>query len=417
MNKELLKKSAYESEIPDALALMELETTFGAHNYSPLPVILSKAQGVWVWDIHGKKYLDCLASYSAVNHGHRHPKIIQALQDQLNQITITSRAFHHDKFGIFCQKLAEFCHMEQVLPMNTGAEAVETAIKIVRRWGYHIKKVTPNQAEIIVCENNFHGRTTTIVGFSSDPISNDGFGPKTPGFTQIPFNDLDALQRAITPNTVGFLMEPIQGEAGVIVPTPGYLRNVKEICQQHQVLLITDEIQTGFGRTGKTFAFEHDQVFPDILCVGKALGGGIYPVSAALTSRFIMDVITPGSHGSTFGGNPLACAVGLAAMQVLDEEQLVDRSAKNGAYFLKRLKEIQSPIIREVRGKGLMIGVEFSKKFGSCRPIAVELMKQGILVKDTHESTIRFTPPLVIDREIIDWALEVIEKVIHSAFS
>lgn len=396
-------------------ALIELENRYGAHNYHPLPVILTRGEGVWVWDMNQKKYLDCLACYSAVNQGHRHPKILQALEDQLNQITLTSRAFHHDKLGLFCKRLAEFSGMEQVLPMNTGAEAVETALKIARRWGYQIKKVPPNQAEIIVCENNFHGRTTTIVGFSSDPTSYGDFGPATPGFIKIPFNDPEALERAITQNTVGFLVEPIQGEAGIIVPSEGYLNLVKEICQRRDVLLIADEIQTGFGRTGKRFAFEHDQIHPDILCVGKALGGGVYPVSAAITSREIMKVITPGSHGSTFGGNPLACAVGLASMQVIIDEHLAERSAKNGAYFLKRLQEIRSNSIKEVRGKGLLIGLEFTKSFGPCRPVVIELMKQGILAKDTHESTIRFAPPLIIEPETIDWAVSLIEKTINSA--
>uniref|UniRef100_A0A7V4E568 Ornithine aminotransferase n=1 Tax=candidate division WOR-3 bacterium TaxID=2052148 RepID=A0A7V4E568_UNCW3 len=387
---------------------------YSAHNYHPLPVVLSKGEGVWVWDVEGKKYLDCLSAYSAVNQGHRHPKIINALIEQANKITLTSRAFHNDKMGAFLKKLCEVAGFDKALPMNTGAEAVETAIKTARKWGYLKKKVEEDKAEIIVCENNFHGRTITIISFSSEPQYRFGFGPFTPGFKMIPFGDAEALEKAITPNTVGFLVEPIQGEGGVIVPPEGYYRAVREITKKHNVLLMADEIQTGFGRTGTLFAMDREGVKPDILIVGKALGGGVYPVSAILANEDVMDVFRPGDHGSTFGGNPLAAAVAMAAIDVIIEERLPERAEELGNYFMNRLREINSPYVKEVRGRGLLIGVEIKKEYGSARPFCEKLMELGILAKETHDQVIRFAPPLVITKEEIDWALERIEKVLKA---
>ncbi|MEO0241688.1 MAG: ornithine--oxo-acid transaminase [candidate division WOR-3 bacterium] len=385
---------------------------YSAHNYHPLPVVLSKGERVWVWDVEGNKYLDCLSAYSAVNQGHRHPKIISALIEQAGRITLTSRAFHNDKMGPFLKKLCEISGFDKALPMNTGAEAVETAIKAARKWGYLKKKVEDDKAEIIACENNFHGRTTTIISFSTEPQYRFGFGPFTPGFKIIPYGNAEALEKAITPNTVGFLVEPIQGEGGVIVPPEGYYRRIREITKKHNVLLIADEIQTGFGRTGTLFAMDREGVKPDILVVGKALGGGVYPVSAILANDDVMDVFKPGDHGSTFGGNPLAAAVGLAALEVIIEEKLPERAEELGNYFMRRLREINSPYVKEVRGRGLLIGVEIKKEYGPARPFCEKLMKLGILAKETHEQTIRFAPPLVITKEEIDWALERIEKVL-----
>ncbi len=387
---------------------------YSAHNYHPLPVVLSKGEGVWVWDVEGKKYLDCLSAYSAVNQGHRHPKIINALIEQANRITLTSRAFHNDKMGAFLKKLCEVAGFDKALPMNTGAEAVETAIKTARKWGYLKKKVEEDKAEIIVCENNFHGRTITIISFSTDPQYRFGFGPFTPGFKVIPFGDAEALEKAITPNTVGFLVEPIQGEGGVIVPPDGYYKAIREITKKHNVLLMADEIQTGFGRTGTLFAMDREGVKPDILIVGKALGGGVYPVSAILANNDVMDVFRPGDHGSTFGGNPLAAAVGMAAIDVIIEERLPERAEELGNYFMKRLREINSPYVKEVRGRGLLVGVEIKKEYGTARPFCEKLMELGILAKETHDQVIRFAPPLVITKEEIDWALERIEKVLKA---
>jgi len=389
---------------------MELDTTYGAHNYHPIPVVISKAKGIHVWDPEGRKYIDMLSCYSALNQGHRHPKVIKAAKKQLDLVTLTSRAFHNDKLGPFLKKLTRVTGMEMALPMNTGAEAVETGIKVARRWAYRKKMVPEGQAEIIVCANNFHGRTTTIVGFSSDEDSRDGFGPFTPGFKVIPYNDVQALEAAITPNTAAFLVEAIQGEAGVIVPSEGYLKQVREICTKNNVLLMLDEIQTGFCRTGKMFCFQHEGIKPDILLVAKALGGGIMPISAVLTSKEIMSVFTPGSHGSTFGGNPLACAVGEAALDVLIDEKLDKRAAKHGAYFMKRLKELQNPFFKEVRGKGLLIAVELTKDAGPARKHTEALMRNGLLAKETHDTTIRFAPPLIIKKEEIDEAIEIIKK-------
>jgi len=391
---------------------MELETTYGAHNYHPIPVVIAKAKGVYVWDPEGKKYIDMLSCYSALNQGHRHPKIISAAKKQLDLVTLTSRAFHNNKLGPFLKKLTKVTGMEMALPMNTGAEAVETGIKVARRWAYRKKMVPEGQAEIIVCENNFHGRTTTIVGFSSDEDSRTGFGPFTPGFKVIPYNDVPALEAAITPNTAAFLVEAIQGEAGVIVPSEGYLKQVREICTKNNVLLMLDEIQTGFCRTGKMFCFQYEGIKPDILLVAKALGGGIMPISAVLTSKEIMSVFTPGSHGSTFGGNPFACAIGTAALDVLIDEKLDKRSAKLGAYFMKRLKEMKNPLFKEVRGKGLLIAVELTKDAGPARKHTEALMRNGLLAKETHDTTIRFAPPLIIKKEEIDTAIDIIKKTI-----
>ncbi|HEX9907771.1 MAG TPA: ornithine--oxo-acid transaminase [Thermoplasmata archaeon] len=391
---------------------MRLDQTYGAHNYHPLPVVISKARGVWVWDVEGKKYIDMLSSYSAINQGHLHPKIVKAATDQMKRVTLTSRAFSNDRMGKFLKKLCEVSGMQMALPMNTGAEAVETAIKLARRYAHERMGIAEAEGEIIVCENNFHGRTTTIISFSSDPDSRKGYGPYTPGFVMIPYNDLEAFRKAINKKTIGILVEPIQGEAGINVPSQGYLKGLREICDEKGVLLILDEIQTGFARTGKMFAYMHEGIKPDILCVGKALGGGLYPVSAALSTRKIMSVFTPGSHGSTFGGNPLAAAIGSASLDVLVKEKLADRSRRRGAYFVKRLGGIKSPKIKEIRAKGLLIGVEFHLKPGeTVRPICEKLMEKGVLAKDTHEKTIRFAPPLVISEEEIDWAIERIKPV------
>ncbi len=387
---------------------------YSAHNYHPLPVVLCKGERVWVWDVEGKKYLDCLSAYSAVNQGHRHPKIINALIEQAQRITLTSRAFHNDKMGPFLKKLCEVSGFDKALPMNTGAEAVETAIKAARKWGYLKKGVEDGKAEIIVCENNFHGRTTTVISFSTEPQYRFGFGPFTPGFKVIPYGDAEALEKAITQNTVGFLVEPIQGEGGVIVPPEGYYRAIREITKKHNVLLMADEIQTGFGRTGTLFAMDREGVKPDILIVGKALGGGVYPVSAILANDDVMDVFKPGDHGSTFGGNPLAAAVGLAALEVIVEEKLAERSEELGNYFMQKLREMNSPYVKEVRGRGLLIGVEIKKEHGSARPFCERLMELGILAKETHDQVIRFAPPLVITKEEIDWALGIIEKVLKA---
>ena len=400
------------TETKSSQQYMDLENTYGAHNYHPIPVVISKAEGVWVWDPEDRKYMDCLSSYSAVNQGHRHPKIIKALNDQANRVTLTSRAFHNDMLGPYLKRLTEYTQMDVALPMNTGAEAVETAIKIARKWGYDKKGVADNQAEIITCEENFHGRTTTIVGFSTDPIARDGFGPATPGFKIIPYNDTDALEAAITENTVGFLVEPIQGEAGVKVPDPGYLKKVKEICEKHNVLLMLDEVQTGFCRTGKTFAWMHENTKPDILMVGKALGGGVYPVSAALASKDIMSVIGPGEHGSTFGGNPVACAVATAALDVLVDENLDEKSEVLGERFRKGLRELGSDKITEIRGMGLLNAIDIDTGAGKARVYTEKLKDLGVLAKETHESTIRFAPPLIIDEDQIDWLVETIGKAL-----
>jgi len=394
---------------------IDLEEQYGAHNYQPLDVVLNRGQGIWVWDVEDNKYLDCLASYSAVNQGHCHPAIIRTMIEQGQKLTLTSRAFRNDQLGLFYEELCELTNSHKVLPMNSGAEAVETVIKAVRKWGYQVKGVPSDQAEIIVCTNNFHGRTITIVGFSSEEKSREGFGPFTPGFKTIPFGNAEALAETITPNTVGFLVEPIQGEAGVIIPPEGYLREAKSICEENNIVLITDEIQTGLGRTGKLLAEEHDGIESDITLIGKALSGGFYPISAVLSNTEVLGVLRPGEHGSTFGGNPLACAVARTALKVIIEENMIENALKIGDYFLSRLKEIESPYIKEVRGRGLMIGVELIPDAGGARSFCEKLMNKGLLCKETHENTIRFTPPLTIKKKEIDWALERIEPVLTEA--
>lgn len=389
---------------------VKLTEKFSARNYHPLPVVLTKGKGVWVWDVEGNKYLDMLSAYSALNQGHCHPHIAKAIKNQVTKITLTSRAFHNDQMGLFLKKLCTVTNYEKALPMNSGAEAVETAIKVARKWGYLKKKVARNRAEIIVCENNFHGRTTTIVGFSSEKQYRDGFGGFTPGFKMIPYNKPTALARAISKNTVAFLFEPIQGEGGVIVPDNGYLKECQRICKKHHVLLIADEIQTGLGRTGKLFACDYEKVRPDIAIIGKALSGGYYPVSAILCDNRIMNVLYPGDHGSTFGGNPLASAISIAALEVIVKERLPQRSHRLGTWFMNELRKINSPIIKEVRGKGLLIGVELKKK---ARKYCERLMDLGILAKETHEMVVRFAPPLVIKKKELQWALARIKKVLH----
>jgi len=391
--------------------LIALEDKYGAHNYHPLDIVIAKAEGVWVYDVGGQRYLDCLSAYSAVNQGHCHPKILAALKEQAGKVTLTSRAFRNDKLPLFCEKLAKLSNMEMVLPMNSGAEAVETALKAARKWGYKIKGIPDGQAEIIVCADNFHGRTTTIVGFSTEDQYLDGFGPFTPGFKVIPFGDADALENAVSSNTCAFLVEPIQGEAGINIPPTGYLSRVQEICKQNNALFMVDEIQSGLGRAGRMFAFQYEEVTPDLIIIGKALSGGFLPVSAVLSSEEILGVFNPGDHGSTFGGSPLACATALAALEVIEEEGLVDRADKLGASFLERLKTIESPHIVDIRGKGLFIGVELDTK---ARPYCEALKKEGLLCKETHENVLRFAPPLVISEEDLDWAFERIKKVIEN---
>lgn len=388
---------------------IELTQTYGANTYRPLDVVVHKGDGVWVYDVEGNKYLDCLSAYSALNQGHAHPAIRQAAIDQMNRVTLTSRAFRNDQLGPFLKELCELMGYEKALPMNSGAEGVETAIKAARKWGYKVKGVPKDQAEIIVCEGNFHGRTTTIVGFSSEAQYREDFGPFTPGFVMIPYGDIGALEAAITPNTVGFLVEPIQGEGGVRVPPEGYLREAAEICRRHNVLLMTDEIQTGLGRTGRLLASEHEDVRPDVMILGKALSGGFYPVSAVLSDNEVLGLMRPGDHGSTFGGNPLGAAIARSALKVIVDEKLVERAEEMGAYFMGRLERVESEHIKEVRGKGLLIGVELNK---SARPFAEALQKKGVLAKETHDTVLRFAPPLVITREEIDWAMERIEAVL-----
>jgi ornithine--oxo-acid transaminase len=389
---------------------IDLEESYGAHNYHPLDVVVVRAEGVWVYDAEGKRYLDCLAAYSAVNQGHCHPRILQALMEQARKVTLTSRAFRNDQLPLLYKELHELTGFDMALPMNSGAEAVETAIKTARKWGYNVKGIPENKAEVIVCANNFHGRTITIISFSTDQQYRDGFGPLTPGFKIIPFGDAHALREAITPYTCAFLVEPIQGEAGIIIPPEGFLTEVAEICRKNRVLLIADEIQSGLGRTGKLFAYMHEGVTPDVLIVGKALSGGFYPVSAVLASREILRVYKPGDHGSTFGGNPLGCAVARTALRVLVEEKMVERSREMGGYFLERLKNLRSPDLGEVRGKGLWIGIELRSL---ARPYCEALKEEGVLCKETHDRVIRIAPPLVITREEIDWAFDRIKKVIE----
>ncbi len=391
--------------------IIEQTLTWGAHNYHPLEVVVSKAQGCWVEDPEGNRYLDMLAAYSAVNQGHLHPRIIGALVEQAGRVTLTSRAFHNDKLGPFLEQLARLSGFEKVLPMNTGAEAVETGIKAARKWGEKVKGVPAGEGEIITFEGNFHGRTTTIVGFSSDAQTRDGFGPFTPGFVSVPYGDIDALAAAMNERTVAVLAEPIQAEGGILVPPEGYLQKMRALCDQHNVLMYLDEIQTGLGRTGKMFCFEHAGIRPDLVSVGKALGGGVFPVSALLADDKVMSVFNPGDHGSTFGGNPLGAAVAMAALDVLIDEGLVARAQELGEYTFKRLRAIDSPHIAEVRGKGLLIGIEVPVSSGVAKPFCKKLMKRGLLCKETHEQVIRLAPPLVIEKSELDWALDQIEAV------
>jgi ornithine--oxo-acid transaminase len=392
-----------------AAELIELEERLGAHNYHPLDVVVRRAEGVWVEDVDGRRYLDCLAAYSALNQGHRHPAILQALIDQAQRVTLTSRAFRNDQLPLLYADLVELTGIESVLPMNSGAEAVETAIKAARKWGYTKKGIPADRAEIVVCENNFHGRTTTVISFSTDAQYREGFGPLTPGFRIIPFGDAAALRAAIGRNTCAFLVEPIQAEAGILIPPDGYLAEAAEICRRNDVLFIADEIQTGLGRTGRTLACEHDGVKPDGLLLGKALAGGFYPVSAFLARRDVMDVFRPGDHGSTFGGNPLGCAVARAALRVLREERLAERSAELGAWLVERLRRMRSPRVKEVRGRGLLVGIELTEP---ARRACEALKDEGVLCKETHDRVLRIAPPLVIRREELDWAVERIERVL-----
>ncbi len=392
-----------------------LEERYGAHNYHPLDIVITRGEGVWVYDVDGKKYLDCLSAYSALNQGHCHPRIQKALIEQSKKITLTSRAFRNDQLPFLYKELTELCGMEVALPMNSGAEAVETAIKTARKWGVLKKGVRDGMQEIIVCENNFHGRTTTIISGSTDQQYRDHFGPLTPGFVIVPYGDAKALENAITPNTVAFLVEPIQGEAGILMPPKGYLAAASEICRKSNVLYIMDEIQTGLGRTGKMFAYQHEvNVQPDMLIVGKALSGGFYPVSAVVAKRDVLGVFKPGDHGSTFGGNPLACAIAREALRVIVDEKLADRSAEMGHYFKERLQTVKSKHIKEVRGKGLFIGVELFAAAGGARRFCVALKEEGILCKETHENVIRFAPPLVIQREEVDWAFDRVKKILET---
>jgi ornithine--oxo-acid transaminase len=395
-------------------ALLAEVDEYSAHNYHPLPVVLDRGEGVWVWDVEGKRYMDMLSGYSALNQGHRHPAIVAAATEQLDKLTLTSRAFHNDQMGPFLKELCEATGFERALPMNTGAEAVETAIKMIRKWGYKVKGVAPEKAEIIVCENNFHGRTTTIVGFSSEEQYRDGFGPFTPGFKLIPYGDADALEAAITENTVGFLFEPLQGEGGVIVPPRGFISRARELCTQHGVALMSDEIQTGLGRTGRLFCCDWESVRPDVLIVGKALGGGLYPVSAAIADEEFMNVFNPGDHGSTFGGNPLGAAIGRASLRVVLDEKLSERSDELGTWFTQQLSNIDSPHVQEIRGQGLMIGVEIKESSGTARPFCEALEEKGVLAKETHHQVLRFAPPLTITQEELEFALEQATDVLSA---
>lgn len=394
--------------------LIDKEKQVSAHNYSPLPVVMSRANGVWMYDVEGKKYLDMLSAYSAVSHGHCHPRMVKVLHEQSQKLCLSSRAFYTEVLGPFLEKLCSVSKMDQALPMNSGAEAVETAIKGARRWGYQIKRIPENLAEIIVCERNFHGRTSGIISFSSEPSYKKGFGPFMPGFKTIPYSDAKALKEAITPNTCAFLVEPVQGEGGIYVPSPGWLKEVEKICRENRVLLIVDEIQSGLGRTGKWFASNYEDIQPDGMTIGKALGGGVFPISALVGKKELMDVFTPGSHGSTWGGNALAAAVGLEALTILEEEHLIERSAKLGIHLLSRLKGLKSPLIKEVRGIGLWAGVEIDPQKARARTICEMLVKRGVLSKETHETVIRFAPPLVIEQSEIDWGIEQLTWVLEN---
>lgn len=399
----------------DTQRYIAIEDTYNAHNYKPLDVVLSQGEGVWVWDVEGRKYLDCLSAYSALNQGHGHPRILRALVEQAANLTLTSRAFRNDQLPLFAKELCELTGYEMMLPMNSGAEAVETAIKMARKWGYEVKGVQDERAEILGCQGNFHGRTTTVISFSSSEEYRDGFGPFTPGFRTIPYGEPSALESAIQANTAAFLFEPIQGEGGVVVPPPGYLKAVREICSRHKVLMMADEIQTGLGRTGQLMACDWEEVRPDVLILGKALSGGFYPVSAVLASREVLGVFGPGDHGSTFGGNPLASAVAREALKVIVEEGLAERAQELGAYFMQRLTSIESRYIRQVRGKGLLIGVVLKPEAGGARRFCQALKELGVLCRETHEHVIRFAPPLVIEKDEVDWVVERVEEVVREA--
>jgi ornithine--oxo-acid transaminase len=390
----------------------ELIDRYSARNYAPLPVVISRGQGAWVEDVEGHRYLDMLSAYSALNFGHGHPEIVATFVEQAKRLSLTSRAFQNDQFGPFCEEITALCRQDLVLPMNTGAEGVETALKAVRKWGYQVKGVPEDRAEVICCLGNFHGRTITIVSFSDDPQYRLGFGPFTPGFTLVPYGDLAALEQAITPNTVGFLVEPIQGEGGIVVPPAGYLKQARELCAKHRVLFVADEIQTGLARTGRMFACDHEDVKPDVLILGKALGGGMMPVSAVLASREVLGVFQPGDHGSTFGGNPLACAVARKAMEILQRDRLAERAAALGEAFMQRLRGLASSKVEEIRGKGLLIGIALKPEAGPAKAYAKRLKDEGVLCKDTVESVLRIAPPLVIERKDLDWAYERIARVL-----
>jgi len=393
-------------------SFIEKSEKFGAHNYKPLPIVLEKAEGVWVWDVDGKKYMDMLSAYSALNHGHRHPKIVERAKKQLDRLILVSRAFYADKLALFNERITKLAKYDMVLPMNSGAEAVETAIKLIRKWAYTVKKTPKDQAEIIVCSDNFHGRTTTIISFSTEEDYKQNFGPFTPGFKIVKYGDINELKKAITPNTAAFLVEPIQGEAGINIPPKGYLEEAAKLCKANNVLFALDEIQTGLGRTGKLFCYMWDNARPDILILGKALGGGIMPISAVLADEPIMSVFKPGEHGSTFGGNPLACECALAAMDVIEDEHLVERASEMGAYMMKKLEEINSPHVKEIRGRGLLTGIELKHEAGGARKFCEALMAKGLLCKETHEHVIRLAPPLVIKKEEIDWAVDQVKAVL-----
>ncbi|RLC99863.1 MAG: ornithine--oxo-acid transaminase [Chloroflexi bacterium] len=400
---------------PGTQDYIALEDQYNAHNYKPLDVVLTRGEGVWVWDVEGRKYMDCLAAYSAVNQGHCHPRIVRAMVEQAPKLALTSRAFRNDQLPLLAKELCELTGYEMMLPMNSGAEAVETALKAARKWGYTVKGVADDRAEIIACSGNFHGRTISIITFSPEEQYRDGFGPFTPGFKLIPYGDAGALERAITPNTVAFIVEPIQGEGGVIIPPQGYLKRAREICTAHDVLMMADEIQSGLGRTGKLLACEHEGVRPDVVMLGKALSGGMYPVSAVVSSKEVLGVFSPGDHGSTFGGNPLACAVAREALRVIVDENLCQRAAELGRYLMARLREIESPHVRLVRGRGLFVGIVLKREAGGARRFCEALQERGVLAKETHEHIIRLAPPLVITREEIDWAVERVAEVLTMA--
>ena len=391
------------AELPDFLAL---EAEFGARNYKPLDVVLTRGSGVWVWDVEGRRYLDCLAAYSAVNQGHCHPRILEAMTRQAQRLTLTSRAFRNDQLGLFYEEICRLTGSHSVLPMNTGVEAVESALKVTRKWGYEVKGVAPGKAEIITCAGNFHGRTLGVVGFSTDPLSYSGFGPFAPGFPTVPYGDIAALEAAITESTVGFLVEPIQGEAGVIIPPPGYLKAARELCTRRNVVLILDEVQTGLGRTGRLLAEEHEGIEADLTLIGKALSGGFYPVSAVLSNKEVLGVLSPGEHGSTFGGNPLACAIAREALKVLVEEGMIENAERQGARMTRGLESLKAGPVKEVRGRGLMIALELHPDAGGARRYCQALQRMGVLAKETHDHTIRIAPPLVITESEVDWALE-----------